>query len=491
MRKELLISGIFLGLALLLPGCGEKGPEPGPGTGPDTTAGGSTVVLEQSAGSSGTLTAELSGNWTVVGGAGWFEVSPANGFAGSAELTVTASESNGDIRERVGSFEVVDGSSESPVFYVVQRGVPGMEVSQTEYTVSHTSQELTVEIPASAEYTAESSSEWLAVSGIEYGIDSTLLEDGETYSMLRMSRLTLSVSENTADASRTAEVTLVCDGQETVLSISQLYPLEADVDWSREFYRRSLYLKFTGSGCGYCPRMIRVYEYADAADPGRIEEMNVHGYGDDGVMYYADYGELAGFYGQSGFPSVYFNSMVHVETPPSGNESMIGRYGDLVVELEHEARESYPARSAVQATVTRDGDEITLDAIIAVKEALEYEVSAFVLENGVIADQKNYDGETYYGFGHNAVLRYAITAHLGEPLDQSGAETLLRYTRTFTLPVDRFVNADNGYILLYVSYKGHPEVQGVPVVKYMDLGEIVDNVFVLPLEGHVDFAYED
>lgn len=489
--KKVSIIQFIMSLTLLLPGCGERGPEPGPGPGPDTPAGGRTVVLGQSAGSSGILTAELSGNWTVVGGAGWFGVSPANGFAGTAVLTVTASESNEDIRERVGSFEVADGSAESPVFYVVQCGVPGIEVPQTDYTLSHTSQVLTVEIPASAEYTAESSSDWLAVSGIEYGVDSTLLDDGETYSMLRTSRLTLSVSENTADASRTAEVTLVCGGQETVLSISQLYPLEAEVDWSRDFYRRSLYLKFTGSGCGYCPRMIRVYEHADAADPDRIEEMNVHGYGDDGIMYYAEYRELAGFYGQSGFPAVYFNSMVHVETPPSGNESMIERYGDLVVELEQEARESYPARSAVQATVARDGDEITLDAIIAVKEALEYEVSAFVLENGVIADQKNYDDETYYGFEHNAVLRYAITDHLGEPLDKAGAETLLRYTKTFTLPVNRFVDVDNGYILMYVSYKGHPEVQGVPVVNYMDLGEIVDNVFVLPLEGHVDFSYED
>lgn len=469
--------------------CVEKEPEqPGPSI---PSGDNTTVVLERESGSTGSITAVPQGNWTVVNNSGWFSVNPSNGFAGECTLTVTAQEANEELAERVGSFGLADGGDAPITFYVVQKGVPGMSVAQTVYNAGASAGRVSIEVQANTDFTATESSDWMTVAEVEYGADSVLLEDGKTWSGLRTSYVHIDLEENTGTTSRSAQVGIVCGEQTVTVDITQLYHVDAEVDWKREFYRQSLFLKFTGTGCGYCPRLTKVFANADEKVPGRMVECNIHSYADDGVLYYPDNSELKAFYGVTGHPRAFFNSMVDVENPSSGAESMIDRYGDLLADLVTEACGSYPAKTAIQASSTLSGNALTLNATVAAKEQQDYRISAFVLEDGIIADQKNYDGETLYGYEHNAVMRYAVTEPLGESLGSAGDRTFLTYSKTVTVPDGRVADMDNAYVVIWISYAGSPDVQEVPVFPYVDLGWIVDNAVVLPLNGNVDFRYED
>ena len=52
-------------------------------------------------------------------------------------------------------------------------------------------------------------------------------------------------------------------------------------------------------------------------------------------------------------------------------------------------------------------------------------------------------------------------------------------------------NASKAYLVIWISYAGSPDVQEVPVFPYVDFGWIVDNVVTVPLDGKVDFRYEE
>ena len=471
--------------------CEEKEPElPGPSV---PSGESTTVILERESGSKGTLTAVPQGNWTVVNNSGWFIVSPGNGFAGECTLTVTAQEANEDLAERTGSFEMADGGDIPMTFYVVQKGIPGMSVAQTVYNAGFAAGRVSLKVRANTDFTASVSGEpgWLAVADVEYGADSVLLDDGKTWSDLRTSYVYLQLEENTGASARTAHIEIVCGEQTETVEITQLPYVDAEVDWERDFYRQSLFLKFTGTGCGYCPRLTKVFANADEKLPGRMVECNIHSYADEEILYYAENSELKDFYSVTGHPRAFFNSMVDIENPSSAAESMIDRYGDLLADLVHEACDSYPARTAIQVSSMLSGNIVSLDVTVAAKEQLDYRISAFILEDGIIADQKNYDGETLYDYEHNAVVRYAVTEPLGESLGSAGDRTFLTYSKTVTVPDGRVADMDNAYLVIWISYAGSPDVQEVPVFPYVDFGWIVDNVVTVPLDGKVDFRYEE
>lgn len=449
-----------------------EGPEPLYGT---------SITLPSESGSIMEVTLDIDGEWYLVNMNSWVGISPLDGEAGENTLKFRITESNDSLRERVAYFDMTV-SGEPVRYWLIQEGVKGIEIVESSYIMSSAAGgNVRIEVLANTGFDAESSESWAAVGDISYNQDSTVLEDGTSYSALQTAYVDVAVSENTGNTHREASVTLTCGGQQYEVSVLQYAELTAEVDWSREFYKRTLGLKFTGQSCQNCPMMAENFHKAQEQRPGRFEILNMHGYQAVDELYYDNAGAFRDYYGVSAFPHGIFNSMADL-----GNE--VGLV-DKIVPLIDEALET-PAKTAVSMNSTWDGTVLTFDGFVATREDLDYKIHIFVMENDIIARQSG--GSMDYE--HDAVLRYAVTDELGDVLPGTAADNVVEYTQSVELPSNVFYNGDAGnmYVLIYVTY-GHTGTPdgSVPGVEYSDYGMVVDNVAVLPLNGQVAFRYED
>lgn len=468
----------FVALALLaLAACTPKvepDPEPEPDPAPVL---GESVILTEEAGSSSTVNLNSSAGWTAVSEDDWFSVSPMGGFAGETELTVTAGSANSDIRERVGYFEItVEG--EDPVrFYVIQRGARGLELTTTQYTAPGTAGEVEVEVWTNDELTAGFDQNWGEIADVEFGVETTLLDDGTTVSELQKARISLTLEENPdIFNSRSGSLSLkIASGDEKTVPLVQNY---------REFFRRTLALRFTATWCGYCPMMAQSYENAAEARPERFVPVSLHAANSDipsdGIS------NLEQMYRIGGYPSGVVNSVADVQN----NDPEI--ITPVLTGLVDEACTLLPAKTCVSAESAFSGNSLSISGTLATREALPYRVHVYILEDGIIASQTSYSSEypggTYYV--HDHVQRCLATGTEGI-LVQGEDKGYAEFSVSYDVPAGRIEDSDNAYAVIFVTYESDKVFEGgVQYVTYRNYGQIVDNVFTIPLNGKIDYEYE-
>lgn len=446
---------------------------------PSGFAGG-TVFLPDAKGAVVEIVVDMEEAWTLSEDIPWVDVFPQSGDAGTVTFNMRVLESNVSVRERVCHIDVVQ-SGEPMRWYLVQCGAEGLELIASEYTMDDPGGgSLRMEVLANAEFTVSCDVDWAEVSGVSYHQDSTLLEDNATYSALQTAYIDVSVSENDGAGQRTATFALTCGDNDYVVTLTQSSDLTGEVDWTKEFYRKSLGLKFTGQSCANCPRMTENFHKAAEERQGRFEILNVHSFSSNDELYY-DAQKLVSHYIPGSYPSGIFNSMVRLPN--------VGDLYDRVVRLIDEAVVTYPSKTAISMKSSFEDNVLNLDGYIATRENLDYKIHIFVLQNDIIAEQAG-AGEDYE---HDAVLRYAVTDDLGDVLPGTGEQEVVHFTREVQLPSDVFYGgeSDNAYLLIYTTYDSQRSPSGsVPDVTYTNFGMVVDNVISLPLNGSVMFGYE-
>ena len=477
--KQIRINTLVLILvsSLILCSCSELGDDEGG----NVLLDGESILLPAEEGETVEVVMTMDADWDILNRNSWVAISPLKGSAGENTLRFRITEPNDSLREKVAYFDMTAGDKDIR-YWLVQKGSPGVELIAEEYVMDDAAGgSLRIEVFANAEFEALCEEQWMTVEGISYGQDSTLLEDGTTYSELQTAVIDLKFAENPDNTQREAQLTLDCAGITQVISVVQFAELTADADWDREFYKTTLGLKFTGQSCQNCPMMAENFHKAQEQRPDRFEILNMHGYQKTDELCYSNAEVFRNYYGVSGFPHGIFNSMADLE-----NE--VGLV-DKVVRLIDEAL-AEPAKTAISMNSVLDGTSLSLDGFIAVREDLDYKIHIFVMENDIIARQSGGSSD----YEHDAVLRYAVTDDLGDALPGTGSNTVIEYANSVQLPSDVFYNgiSDNAYLLIFTTYAhtGVPDgsVQGI---QYSDYGMIVDNVAVLPLNGQAAFRYED
>lgn len=440
---------------------------------------GTSIYLPSEYGSVMEVTLDVDGEWNIVNMNSWVGISPLKGVAGENTLKFRITETNDGIKERVSYFDMTV-SGETIRYWLIQDGRRGVEIVDSEYIMSSAvGGVVRMEVLTNTEFDVQSSESWAVVEDIEYGQDSVLLEDGSNYSDLQTAYIHVAVSENTGNTQRETVLLLTCGEQRYELSVLQYAELTSDVDWSGEFYKTTIGLKFTGQSCQNCPKMAENFHKAQEQRSGHFEILNMHGYQPVDELYYDNAAVFRDYYDVSGFPHGIFNSMADLE-----NETGLV---NKIVSLIDEAL-AVPAKTAISMNSVWDGTSLSLDGFIATREELDYKIHIFVMENDIIARQSG--GSTDYE--HDAVLRYAVTDELGDALNGTGAEKVVGYANSVQLPSNVFYNDANGYVLIFTTYahSGRPD-GSVSGIEYSDYGMIVDNVAVLPLNGQTAFRYED
>lgn len=456
--------------------CDNQGatPEPGPEDGTSIVPGTSAVVSCED-NSTTTIVIEPASDWTVeLPDTAWFEVSPASGPAGTAELTVTTLAANPEITEKVSSF-IVNETSARTKHYVIQEGTPCLLLENSGNAVSKAGGETSFTFIGNMNVDVVSETEWITVTSLE--ADSTLLEDNTTWSRCRTFTVTLNIEANDGEVREGTISVKSTDGQiSESFTVSQMGSFSAD--FSKTFLRRSLFVRYTGTWCGNCPIMNQALHNARDQYPEHIVQMNLYQNSQD--LTYPDLDPYFEHFGISYLPTAIVNYYAMVANHTLDNST------ERFVSLAKEATDMLPSNTMLGGCASLSGDEITVEVSIASKNAGDYYLSAFILEDGIIREQEGHSGD----YEHSNIMRAAMTERFGDPcsLNSNSVESI---TLSMPLPTN-IANPDNLHIVVFTSYDGRftgDLADGYIVYRNYDY--IVDNAVDIPVGGIAVFDYEN
>lgn len=476
---------LFMAFAACTPQTPDPEPEPG------ETSVGQSVIIPQEAGTEVTVEIEAAENWQIVNNTDWLSISPLSGFAGEATLKMYSRESNMDVSERQGTFTLVVGEIERVTFHVFQDGAEGLRLKSSTANATGDAGQVQVYVDANTEFTAESDQNWASVENIEYGVETTLLDDGVTVSKLQTACITVNVDENKDNGFRNAVLSLACGGNEYEVILVQSPKSDAAVsDWSASFFRRTLGRRFTATTCGYCPGMDTVFKEALEDNPDRFVPVSFYGvYGGMSSDIHSDYYEEFGdIYNIMGVPTAIVNDIADVPNYTNPQITL-----NAVNGLIEEAVTALPSKTGIATVCALNGNNFSLLCSVATKEARPYRLHVFLLEDGVVGYQSSYYSDIPGGsnYVHDAVQRCALTGAEGVELE--GADNgIVTYLTNYDIPDGTFDDINNAYAVIVVTYESDGLFNGTaPYAEYTDFGMVVDNVVKIPLNGQTDFEYED
>ena len=267
-----------------------------------------------------------------------------------------------------------------------------------------------------------------------------------------------------------------------------------------DFVRRVLMTQITGTACGYCPKMIEalesVYakqEYASKAVLAASHQFN----GDDPA--YAGV-ELMN---QGGAPYVYTDMLVN---------SMMGAYNTAALTAQYlagyitECHKMFPPVAGISVNSVLDGNSIVFTVgVKAVKDVNNLRVGAWLLEDGIVATQSNYElGQSgSYEETHDNCVRivdskFKSNDYTGYKLGAIKAGEVKEYLFAWNLDENMENPILPWNVITSKGDKKYPNNRKpvlanckLLVFVYTSDTQSVNNVIVCPIEGETPFEYKN
>lgn len=458
-------------LALVLTGCpGKVVPTPEPEkdsltitlSSPFTSDGSGNWTGEvPDVGIEAAVTVESSAPWTATAGASWCTLSPAKGSNRDKQTTLTVSK-NSDFSPRSTTVTIKSGSLSCTV------EVRQKEAEKEAFSLSPEQVELeqeggtfSVKITCATTYKLSSTPEWVK--------DITKPGSGKTH--------TFSVGANPLFEVRSG-VVVFCDDAGTCipLAVSQKarQGTAYQMDWSKDFYHRSLVMDFTGTWCGFCPRMQRGMHMLSEEYPDKINMVAMHDA--NSTLSFNGTTSLASLYKVSSFPNVIFDGRCKISNggyKEDNYNSLLSAYKESVAGL--------PTVSATGLSSTLSGENLQVYADVYVKKAGSYKITLFLLEDGIVAAQADNDNGASNDYIHDHVARMALTSFTGDEFKASSDNSTVSFSYSASLPTK--YKKENLTLLAFVqrAYDG-----SVSKIKASDFdGYFVDNSVSAPLGADI------
>ncbi len=214
------------------------------------------------------------------------------------------------------------------------------------------------------------------------------------------------------------------------------------------FVKRVLIEDYTGTWCGYCPRVAHAIELVQAQTDKAVTVAIHRPTSNQSSLNYDPYNydasELEALLDAAGYPKGYLNRMTLWTVPEPNN---IAQAISLT--------QGVNPKLGLAMTSTVENGNISLDVNVKFgKDFNNIRLVVYVLENGLIYEQHNYT--EYYGgvdvieeFDHNHVLRACLTPILGEAI--TGNTTIANtYSKTFNVTVP--ANVENASNIEFVAF---------------------------------------
>lgn len=393
-------------------------------------------------------------SWTIECSEGWVEITPAEGEAGMARVTVGA-EANDTPQTRTAVLNICAGVTKFPITVTQDSFIPTFELLETEKEVSCLGGEITIRVRADVDYDFECDADWIS---------------GPSTKAPRTREHKFVIEPNTLNEERTAMITF-CAAQTCKAFTVKQRPAgtEAD-DWKKDqFVHRSLAMRFTATWCGYCPYMGTAFDSAKSQMGGALELVSLHG--SDSDYEFSGTNSLANRFRVSGFPTGVVDGRASIP-----NYSSTATTASAAVAVAQETQQAYPAKTGIAVSSTLDGTTLTVDLSLYIKEADSYKVTVLLLEDGIVGYQNG--GSNNYK--HEDVARLALTSISGETIRISEDNQV--WTGTYSGQIKSSWKAENLEVLVYVEkpYGDQTVVSEVRDAQYGKYGDTyIDNCRVV------------
>ncbi|MGM9767712.1 MAG: Omp28-related outer membrane protein [Candidatus Cryptobacteroides sp.] len=209
------------------------------------------------------------------------------------------------------------------------------------------------------------------------------------------------------------------------------------------FRKRVFITQFTGTGCGYCPGMIKLLRSFKEQESyqGKTVIAACHTYNNTDPMYLADHYTIAN--NVFGYPSVMLDL---------NNSTMMNTVDISVFNKAVNSRLAVAPVAGICATSVAEGSQFIVKA--GVKTAVEgkYYIAAWLLEDGIEAKQSNYGFSGDFSVHDNAVrdilgFNQEKRKYIGFEHDAYAGEIL---TEEFKFTLDEEWKLVNTHVVVYV-----------------------------------------
>lgn len=270
---------------------------------------------------------------------------------------------------------------------------------------------------------------------------------------------------------------------------------------STSFVRRVLMTQITGTDCGYCPKMIKAMasvmgesEYAEKAVLAVSHQFNA-----SDPAY-----QSATLMGQGGAPYLYFDLVANPFITLKTGDSE-GAVAQRISQFINEYYALVAPKAGISVNSVVDGNTVIFKATVKAAVKGEYRVGAWLLEDGIVAEQKDYsigtDGK--YKETHNNCVRivdsrFTASRFTGHRLGEIEAGETAEYLFAWDLdanPEDPEMTwnltSEAGYKLYGKCLKPNLAKCRLLVFVFDPSTNSVNNVITCPISGETPFEYTE
>lgn len=251
---------------------------------------------------------------------------------------------------------------------------------------------------------------------------------------------------------------------------------EEPEEWSsKEFWHKSLGMRFTATWCGYCPMMATSFASAISQYPNRIELLNLHPTSSN-----------LGFNGTSKLENIF--KITSFPTGMIDYRSSIANYSNsnyttkVILNAVKETESNYPVKTGISFSSSVSGNTLNLNVKLYIKEKGDYKVTAVLLEDNIIGYQ-NGGGNSY---NHSGIARVAFTDITGDEVSTSEDNKTVSKNYTATIPSS--CDKNNLRVLVYVLRQYGSQT----IIRTADYGDYyVDNAISAAVGTTQDLVFSD
>lgn len=310
---------------------------------------------------------------------------------------------------------------------------PVFEVSPGEFNLSYIENEITVKVISNMDYSIESMPEWITESGMD-----EINTGGMVYTHI------FKVCENPNSEHRQGEIRFCSDnGQRISVRINQEANRNEDKSWvEKEFWHKSVALRFTADWCGWCPLMATSLDNAKKQMLDKLEVLSLHA---DGGLKCETSVILAEAFSVKQYPKAFVDGNMNTVS----NSTDIPEVVSNVISLAKTMEENFKTVAGTSWNSTIKDNKISLDLNVYFKEAGSYKVTALLVEDNIVGYQADNINGSSNEYVHNNVVRSAFSDALGDSavITYNGEKKQYNYS----LDIPSVCNKDNLRIVVFVQ----------------------------------------